>query len=200
MKPYEEHISTFEAMFIGYANALNRFEAAAKTNDPVITFAPLFEALNWAVALDDRTAKHFAPEGKPLGRGWRKRIPNAEIMAGVRLVRNSVHHQWSDALRLATRGAHVPSRPSVGLFEWVWRPVDELPKPPRKKRPTPAAVQRYREHMEGQPARMCLDVLDGVFFTLQRLLEPHTIRKEPSGYVPMAVESDDDDSASPPSA
>lgn len=67
----------------------------------------LFEALNWAVALDQRTAAHFVPDGKPAGYAWPSRIGyGAEIMPGVRFVRNSVHHQWSDALQL--RGGAFP--------------------------------------------------------------------------------------------
>lgn len=180
MRPYDQNISTFEAMFDGYVEALSRFEAAAKTLDPKATYVPLFEALNWAVALDDRTAAHFVPDGKPIGFGWRGRIPYGEIMAGVRFARNSVHHQWSDALELRG-GAHLPLTFAVTFSEWTWRSADQLPAP--DKQPHPEGERSYREEMEGRPARVSLDVLGGVFLTLKELLEPYTIPRAPEGFV-----------------
>ena len=97
VKPYE-NLVTFEAMLIGYTEAIDRFDAAASQNNPVGTYTALFEALNWAVALDDRTKPH------------------------------------------------------------------------------PASEKFYREQMEDRPVRLYLDVLGGVFLTLQHLLEPYTIR------------------------
>jgi hypothetical protein len=179
MNPNDHNITTFEAMFTGHVDALHRFEAAAKAPDPVMTYVPLFEALNWAYALDDRTAKHFAPEGKPLGLQWRTRIPEADIMGGVRFARNSVHHQWSDALRLDTDGRQYPKAYPLVYFEWVWRSADELPESDKPLHPD--AERCYRDRMEGRAARVCLDVLGGVFLTLQRLLEPNTIVREPAG-------------------
>jgi hypothetical protein len=75
---------------------------------PVETYAGLFEALNWASALDERIAAHWVPDGKgePVRWAWRDRIPNGWLMAGVCYVRNSVHHQWSDAM-LLDRGGEV---------------------------------------------------------------------------------------------
>lgn len=141
---------------------------------------PLFEALNWAVALDQRTAAHFVPEGKPAGYAWPSRIGyGAEIMPGVRFVRNSVHHQWSDALQL--RGGAFP--------EWVWRTASELP-PLDKNLGAKARVvydeskRVYREYMEGRPARAELEALGGAFLFLKELLEPFTIPRAPEGHYP----------------
>jgi hypothetical protein len=172
MKPYDQNIVTFEAMFAGYVDALERFTRAQQRHDHIATYAAVFETLNWAVALDDRTAAHFVPDGKHIGYDWRDRIPNAEVMGGVRYARNSVHHQWSDAMRLD------PDRdPRVypGVYQkWVWRAADELP-PPDKK-PNAQGERFYRDQMQGRPVEGCLNVLGGVFLTLQQLLEPHTIR------------------------
>jgi hypothetical protein len=49
MKPYDENIQTFAAMFTGYDQALSRLEAAVKEKEPTPAFIALFEALNWAV-------------------------------------------------------------------------------------------------------------------------------------------------------
>jgi hypothetical protein len=42
-------------MFTGYERAVERFTTASKSKDPTETFIPLFEALNWAAVLDERT-------------------------------------------------------------------------------------------------------------------------------------------------
>ena len=68
MKPYDDNIQTFAAMFDGYHQALTRLEAAGTWDEPAPAFIALFEALNWAVALDDRAGEHWAPEGKTLRR------------------------------------------------------------------------------------------------------------------------------------
>lgn len=75
---------------------------------PAATYVPLFEALNWAHALDERVAAHWVPNGKTVGFGWRDRIPKAEIMAGVRFARNSLHHDWSEAVVLRDGAVSFP--------------------------------------------------------------------------------------------
>jgi hypothetical protein len=166
-----QKIVTFESMLIGYAEALNRFEAAA--SDPIGTYNAAFEALNWAVAIDQRIREHWlpGPGRQRAGWDWPNRLGyGAEIIDGVRFVRNSVHHQWSDAMLL-----HRAPGQLAEFSEWVWRPADDLPQPDRKPHPEPERA--YRELMEGRPVKLCLDIVGGAFRTLQRLLEPHTIRR-----------------------
>jgi hypothetical protein len=175
-----DNIVTFKWMLDGYTDAAARFDAAVKGRDPQMTYTAVFEALNWAVALDERIGTHWLPDGEPLGWKWRQRLGyGADIMGGVRFARNSVHHQWSDALRLDAGRSSLPSSFPVPFHEWIWRPADELPEPDQK--PHPDNERIYRQQMEGRPVRVCLDVLNGAFFTLGRLLEPHTIR---SGWDP----------------
>ena len=107
-------------MLIGYTEAINRFDAAANKNDPVGSYTALFEALNRAVVLDNRTVAHLVLDGKTVKYRWRERIPNAEVMGGIRYVRNSVQHQWSDAVVLRP-GTMLPRKLSLPLGEWVWR-------------------------------------------------------------------------------
>jgi hypothetical protein len=112
----DRNIVTFKWMLDGYTDAAARFDAAEKTHDPQGTYMALFETLNWAVALDERAGTHWLPDGKPLGWKWRQRLGHgAEIMGGVRFARNSVHHQWSDALQLAG-GRMYPKRFAVHRF------------------------------------------------------------------------------------
>ena len=84
------------------------------------------------MALDDRCAHHWVPEGEPLGFEWRERITGAEVMRGVRWARNGVHHQWSDAL-VREEGKQYPKRFPVVYHEWVWRRAEEFPELGRAK-------------------------------------------------------------------
>lgn len=200
MKPYAENIVTFEAMFIGYTEALNRLEDASRSRDPVATYVPLFEALNWAQALDERIRAHWIPNGKHVGYGWRDLIPNGEIMAGVSFARNSVHHDWSDAVVLRDAGVRFPvAFPlsfSTGVsdptrtWEWIWRDADELPTPGKK--PYANSEHIYRDRLQGRTVKQVLDVLGGVFYTLQHMLEPHTIRRDDWSDVPLEYDDDAD--------
>lgn len=68
MKPYEDQVVTVAAQVLGLRKAIERLElAAAQREDPVETYLPVFEALNWIVALDDRIGAIWVPEGKKLG-------------------------------------------------------------------------------------------------------------------------------------
>ncbi len=182
VQPYSENIQTFAAMFDGYAAATGRFHEAAKTRDATAAFIPLFEALNWAVALDDRAAKHWTPAGKPLGFAWREWVRDAEVMRGVRFVRNSVHHQWSDALVLDEGGMSFPMTFPVVFFEWRWRPADGLPAPEKGRRDE-GGEEDYRAMLEGEPARTTLETLANAFYFLRQVLEPSSLRRTPTAPV-----------------
>lgn len=162
---------TFATMFEGYRRALERFHAAVKGQDAVEAFIPLFEALNWAVALDERTAKLWAPDGKVLGWSWRERVPGAEVMAGVRFARNRAHHQWADALVLDEGHRQYPRSYPVVYFEWVWRPASGLP----PGHPDAAGEELYRGRLEGRAARASLGELSEAFAFLRRVLEPSSL-------------------------
>jgi hypothetical protein len=170
MKPCDQNIVTYESMLVGYTDAVSRFQAVVKGRNPITAFVALFESLNWAVALDERVGKHWVPCRESLGREWRERLGRgAEIMGGVRFARNRVHDQWSDAM-VADGGSREE------FVDWVWRPADDLPK---GRRPDADGEVAYREYLENRPVKLCLDVLNGVFLTLQFLLEPHTARTAP---------------------
>lgn len=154
----------------GYAEAFGRFKEAAKDDDVVsATFFPLFEALNWAVALDDRIRREWAPEGEVLGWAWRDRVPGAGAMRAIRYARNAVHHQWADALEVVDAEEapmrRYPSRP----HEWLWRHADELPRPPADKE-DPEGEAVYRRLLAGHTAEDTLGVLGEVFDEVWRLM------------------------------
>ena len=172
MKPYGTNSVTFRTLLAGYDAAVSRFATAARGRDAAATFRPLFEALNWAVALDDQTRKHWAPEGAPLDWSWRARVPGGDVVDAVRCARNRVHHQWADALVLY-EGLAAPVVAPVVAHEWCWRQLVDLPAADLPKGKAAAAAEdHYRELLAGRPARHSLSELSTPFRLVADLLEP----------------------------
>lgn len=88
-------------------------------------------------------------------------------MRGLRWARNSVHHDWSDAL-VSTDGFHFPRRFPLVFFEWVWRPSADLP----LGRPDARGEAAYTTHLQGHAARVTLRDVGAVFAGVADLLEP----------------------------
>jgi hypothetical protein len=172
MEPYADNIVTFRVQLGGYEQAVERFGQASRTRDAVQVFGPLFEALNWAVALDDQARAHWAPEGVPLDWAWRTRVTGGDFVNAVRRARNRVHHQWADALTLS-EGFSSPLVAPLVAHEWRWRRVDDLPKSdlPRGKA-TADAEADYERLLATKPARIALTELLVPFRRLANTLEP----------------------------
>jgi len=171
MDAHKENIQTFTAMFEGFALAVERFDVAVKDRDSTQTFVSIFEVLNWAVALDDRARKHWCPEGAPLDWAWRDRVRGAEIMRGVQYARNSIHHQWSDALELDEGGFGFPVTFPMVFFEWRWRAASCLPLPEDRKEDKHGRAV-YEEHLERDLARTTVHTLVNVFNFMRKQMEP----------------------------
>jgi hypothetical protein len=174
MEAHKENIQTFTAMFEGFAQAAQRFDLAIKDRDSTNTFIPLFEMLNWAVALDERVRKRWCPEGKPLGWEWREYVHGAEVMSGIQYVRNSVHHQWSDALELDHGRRGYPRTYPVVFFEWRWRLASDLPLPEKRhqNKGWKEGKEFYKTHLQGEMTRLTVQQLANVFNHLRKLMEP----------------------------
>jgi len=159
----------FSAMLLGFRLAVRRFQDAATETDPTAAALPLFESLNWAVALDERIRKDWVPDGPPpSGWDWPKRIGNeadAEAVQGIRFIRNRVHHQWADALTLEGPANRYPPR----SFEWVWATVDQLPPPDLGH--GDRGREGYEKLLEGQPAEFGLAILRETYEFMTQLLE-----------------------------
>jgi hypothetical protein len=102
----------------GFEQACGRFYAAMNGTDRDATFIPLFDALNWAVSIDDRFQSIWKEASPRSSEWWSDGFAHGDTVKGVRFARNRVHHQWADALwlSLGTR----PPRQAPG--EWRWRP------------------------------------------------------------------------------
>jgi hypothetical protein len=116
---------------------------------------PIFEALNWAAALDERLAADFAGGSNKKNWAWRKRFEGGETVAGFRFARNRAHHDWAEVLYV-TEGAFLPAYLPMPLFEWRWLP--ELPGGGNR-----SGEEAYAEHLADVPARFTLETLQDVF-------------------------------------
>lgn len=102
-------------LVLGYHGAVARLEAVG-ASDADEAFIPLFEALNWAAAIDWRISREFAPDGLDLmpRKEWERRVSTDSTMFGLRFARNVVHHDWTQAVEWTADG-------------WRWRPGVDLP-------------------------------------------------------------------------
>lgn len=150
----------FETLLNGYAAAHSRFEKARLAQDTESTPLPLFDALNWAVVMDDHIRLHWKPEGRLLGFQWRNHLePNEQaVVNGIRFVRNRVHHQWADALQLHDGGFQTPIVFPVVFHEWSWTPVENIP-PGKDDR----GIDEYRSALQGRPVRLSLSALERAY-------------------------------------
>ena len=170
-------VVTFRNLLAGYDAAVERFNEAAAKRDPSTTFHPLFEALNWAVVLDDQARMRWAPTGTVLGWGWRTQTTGGDVVNAVRCARNRVHHQWADSLILSEGFSAPLIAPLVG-HEWRWRLLADLPaaEPPKGKASAAAVVVAeadYERLLANRPARNTLRELVVPFRHLADLVEPH---------------------------
>lgn len=170
MVAYTGHRVSASTLIRGYTLAVARFRAAALERDPIPAFFACFEALNWAVAIDDLVAETWRPAGLREGYEWRGRVDGGEAMSGLRYVRNLVHHHWADALKLE-EGARFPMRFPLVFFTWVWRASSELPPPTRK--PDIARQPVYDELLADRRVEDTLFCLEPAFDSVRQLLEPH---------------------------
>lgn len=186
MKPYGDELVTVTAQVEGLRQAVGRLShAASNREDAVALFYPLFEALSWVDALNQRVGEYWRPDGekKPLERKWREKVPHGQTVAGLDWVRNVVHHDWADALRLDPTGhATYPSPttyPSPNLYPspewaWVWRDLDQLP----TKRGKDERESAYETSLAGQPAAETMSKALETFEFVANVLEPP---RAPSG-------------------
>lgn len=142
-------IVTLDVLLEGYRAAWGRFMGQGRLAvDPAEAYMPIFEALNWAAALDGRLADET-------GWSWRANIEGGEIVAGFRFARHRAHHQWANVLYISP-GAMLPAPLPMPLYEWCWR--KELP-PGKDDRGSEVSATKLAD----VPARFTLEAMKDVF-------------------------------------
>jgi hypothetical protein len=145
----DDPISGLEIAIRGFGRARARFEQHGAGAVPTTVLVPLTEAMWWAVSLYEGivevggTQAYEKISDEPGGRALR----------GVRFARNRLGHQRAFALQ-RINGVILPAAPPLRMFEFVWRPAAELPRPGRDDS---AGLSCYEERLSGKPARQTLD-------------------------------------------
>jgi hypothetical protein len=158
--------ATLTVLLDGYRAACRRFDGARKELDEAAGFRAMFEALAWAVSIDEVIGHRWAPEGKALGWAWRERVPGAELMSALRFARNRVHHHWAAALEMSGADAWYPPRE----FEFKWKRIQELP-PAEGRRTSERGAEQYRRLMATRSADVVLGIMDEAFDFVLQILE-----------------------------
>ncbi len=139
----------------GYEQACQRFYDAMNGTSRDNTFMPLFEALSWAVSLDDRLQNIWKEAPPRTSKWWSDGFAHGDTVKGVRFARNRVHHQWADALWLS-HGAELPRQIPFSLTEWRWR--TDLPSGRSNE-----FLAEYQDNVAACPVRVTLGDLSQCF-------------------------------------
>jgi hypothetical protein len=162
-------LATFHA---GFEAAVHRFHEASASRDPLDVFPPLFEALNWAVVIDDRISAHWkARRHGPMTKdssSWSDGYTFGDTAKGVRFARHRVHHQWADALWLSEGSNRGMGAVRSRGHEWRWRPLSQLPKGSQGNE----FAAEYDDKLCGAPARETLFQLTDCFSVALADLSP----------------------------
>jgi hypothetical protein len=141
-------------LYEGFVAAIARFQAEADARrEASATFRPLFEALNWAVSIEEYMR---VVRNEPL---------TDDLVHAFGYARNRVHHQWQHALEPVETEAPA----GLGVFEggeladvfveWYWKPLDAL----RRGRADKRGECAYPLKLAGRPVRETLRELQDVF-------------------------------------
>jgi hypothetical protein len=150
-------------LFEGFEQARQRFAAVVNDLEGRAAYFALFEALNWAVALDERIVATDLAKWQ-----WRDRVADGDVVRGLRYARNRVHHDWVDALAIAL-GTLRPDTlvgPTTllllgGASEWRWRDLRDLP--PEEGPDRHGGDVAYRTRIARRPPSETLDALARAF-------------------------------------
>lgn len=114
----------------------------------------LFEALNWASALGDKLQQEWRVV-HPDESWWWQDVPAGETARALRFARNSVHHDWAQAIVLPE--VQPPTQTREGWHLWRW--ADAL----SSDRPDPEGEAAYQSRLAREVAGITLIHVTSVF-------------------------------------
>ena len=144
-----------ETLVRGFNQARNRLAPATDAAEFEHAYMAVFEALNWAAAIDE-----FC------------KYPDSQLLRGLHYVRNTVHHQLAQAIDFELPRAYGEGAYGSGVYGgvayWSWKPLHDLPPlpPDRENKYTPAKRKGYEDVVAGHNVRPTLDALSNLFDTL----------------------------------
>ncbi len=168
-----------EYLIEGFRRARQRFlEASSRGRlDGVETFIPLFEALNWAAAIEVKVREDAEEQGR---QAYDEESADGRLLAAIRFIRGRMHHRWAlahDPRDIPVATVRVALGSGVGrsgvlppavVLEWYWLPPEHLARP-HKRHKHKKEEAAYRELLAGHPVRLTLDEVAPV---LERLCKP----------------------------
>jgi hypothetical protein len=148
------------ALFDGFDQARARFQQAqAEREGAGVTYVPLFEALAWTTAINDRLKAEWG-QGHGGSQAWWDGLPNSDVALAHNFARNCVLHDWADALQLDESGVAFPISFPMKFHEWRWRAGLTSRNAEKPDKPGQAA---YDSRLAGVPARDTLDAVRALF-------------------------------------
>jgi hypothetical protein len=184
-------------LLAAYLRAVERFRAQDHASEDraedglraaPLAEAALFEALNWADMIDDYLARGpRGTVGTPRDPQWADKLASddADLVHGLRIARNVVHHQWTNAVSTVSAPNHT---------SWIWSP---LPDPGRAR--TPAAQAQAAAHarrVEGRSIVATLDDLSRVLWNFRRWTIDRDSIEQPGHTIRSPIAFDDEQSVS----
>jgi hypothetical protein len=149
---------TLDIWFLGFDRACKRFYRGMPSHERGAASIPLYEALNWAVAIDDQLQERWLATPTTADPHWADGFIHGDTVKGVRWARNVVHHQWTAAMYMTRSGLPADARPDEFEWRWMWKLADD----PKKARPQELANAYYWK-VGGRPVRKTLGELSLCF-------------------------------------
>lgn len=170
------HVINVDQLVIGFVGAHDRFRTAAGGNRPGDTLYPLFEALNWSVATDDRLTEDLRSTTGNVAADWtgKLRQRDRDLVVALRAARNVVHHRWETLIE----GTWTGNNPRGS---WVWQPLGQHAQGPRGK-PRRGSGE-YASTLDGLDVERSLEALRRIFLaqTADRAHEIETAAERVAG-------------------
>lgn len=154
---------TIQNLVLGFCRAYYRFLAeqdketsSGDFQGPARAYMAIFEALNWADAVDEFLS--HGPEQGGGHPGWLESLPTEQrnVAKGIQHARNVVHHQWWGAI-----STMIVRKEDGQEDTWIW---GDLPGNNRNR----DGQRVYDAALRGKPIAETLGLLRDAFWSVRR--------------------------------